>query len=182
VLLFFNAINYSVDVTNFKNGFLVNDWSCVATPLDTNRIAEYEKSLEGEFEFSYKERYRFFGRVNGLCFVQSHLPKTPNALPLYKGSCFDYFDNCWCIHAAIIQYRNKLNTVGHKIPIRKMVNVRRARKSRMWMEAQEHNIETRKKTQVITQSLKADQQHGLEGSMDVITQTQDDSFVGDDEN
>jgi hypothetical protein len=177
VLQFFNNIDYMVDVANYQNGFLVNDWPSLAKPLDTARIKEYEYSLAGDFELSYKERFEFFGRVNGLCYVELQKPRNPNAKAFYKGSCFDYFDNCWCVHAAVIEYRNELKTMAFKIPARKMTNVRRGKRTQMWYEDQLRKQAMRKKAPVVAMAQSSPSNEELEvvECGVVVTQTQDDS-------
>jgi hypothetical protein len=168
VLLFFNSIDYSVDVSEYKNGFLVNCFSSIAKPINDTRIEEYERTLSGDFEFSHKERKTFFGRVNGLCFVKLQQPKDDNGAAFYSG-CFHYFDKCWCMHAAIIQYKASLKIMGNKIPTRKMTKVRRIRRSQMWIDTQLHNIEKRRKA-LETHSA------SLEHDGVLITQTQSDGM------
>jgi hypothetical protein len=146
VLQFFKNIDYMVDVTNYQNGFLVNDWSSLARPLDTARIKEYEYSLAGDFELSYQERFEFFGRVNGLCYVELQKPRNSNAK---HSSCLDYFDNCWCVHAAVLQYRNELKTMAFKIPSQQMTTVRRGKRTQMWYDDQLRKQAMRKKAPVV---------------------------------
>jgi hypothetical protein len=177
VLKSFNNIDYMVDVDSYQNGFLVNDWSSLAKPLDTNCYKEYEYSLAGDFELSYQERFEFFGRVNGLCYVELQTPRNSNAKAFYKGSCFDYFDNCWCVHAAVIHYRNELKTMAFKIPSQKMTTVRRGKRTQMWYDDQLRKQAMRKKAPVAATAPSLPSNHELEEAEHgvVVTQTQDES-------
>jgi hypothetical protein len=170
VLRFFNTIDYSTDIVSYKKGFLVNDWSAVAKTIDGIRI--------GHYELSFKERAEFFGRVNGLCFVELDEDKKGNVVrSFWKGSCFHYFDSCWCVHAAILQYRQELQVMGNTIPTRKRVAIKKRRRSQLWMDEQCRVIESRRNggrtfTATSSNSTKHEEQQGCGGI--VVSQTQED--------
>jgi hypothetical protein len=59
--------------------------------MDTTRIKEYEYSLAGDFELSYQQRFKFFGRVNGLSYVELQTPRNSTPKHSTKGAALIIF-------------------------------------------------------------------------------------------
>jgi hypothetical protein len=94
----------------------VNTENYLGIPIDQNRIANYEDSLQGRFSGGYGDREKFFGNVAGLCHVKKQDIEERNITGLYTGSCMDFYKTLRCSHCAIFQYEKELPVHAYRLP------------------------------------------------------------------
>jgi hypothetical protein len=176
VLEFYDLIQKSEDIVPYQKGFLINTEEYVGTPIRQERIFNYEKSLAGEFESDYASRSTFFGRVNGFCFVDRSGTTTTSdnkEATFFRGTCFQFYNYCWCPHAAVVQYDELLSVHARKLPDQKNAKARKRVFGQKWHDEIRKDAEYQRQANKMEAPVDKNTSNTAELMAPQISQTQD---------
>ena len=114
-------IHLDVDVVKYQGGHLVNTKSSVGKPINGRHILQYEDTLSGKFEGTHEERDEYFDRALSLCYITVG----DSRKEILQGSCWQFWDKGWCLHAAAVQFQSELAVAARPIMNKKRSTYKR---------------------------------------------------------
>jgi hypothetical protein len=124
---YYNHFKVSVDAVKSKEGWLVNSLNALGKELTTERIDQYDQTLEGTATgITHETRWTYFYHVESICYVCEEAVDAEFAKKMcYVCTCETFWKELSCPHAVLFQHRQALDVSAYKLPTK-----RRARLSK----------------------------------------------------
>jgi len=82
--------------------------------VTNERVERYNAALKGETTVTFDQRDGYITDVASFCMVTE--TRVDEKTVLYHGSCFDYYHDTYCHHAAMFRYKKQLGSMGKSVP------------------------------------------------------------------
>jgi hypothetical protein len=98
----------------------VNTFSHLGSGIKKTWMEKYEDAYISTKKLSYDKRHEFVASFESLCKVTVIRHHRHHSLEReYMGSCFGFFHDTWCCHAAALQFKDQLSKLAKEIPTRR---------------------------------------------------------------
>jgi hypothetical protein len=119
---FQSLINDSVDIRQYKDGWLMNDIDYLTEPITQVHVVEMELAMVGVVNDAHRTseeldiRDVLLNRTKRFHFVRDALWQLGGVSTRYfECDCRHYYFHRWCFQSAYMQHREKLHLLGQKI-------------------------------------------------------------------
>lgn len=157
---YFHHYKPAIDAVKYKDGWLVNSQVALGEELTTDRIDQYEKTLEGKSEgITHETRWTYFYHVESMCYVsEEQVDNDYGKVPCYVCSCETFWKELSCPHAVLFQHLAKLKVRAFKIPTKRRGRLEKLQKAALLLSTTKKStaMSTDMSSIVITQLSQAD--------------------------